>query len=111
MRIGVNDRRVISGMVHMLRSGTRWRDCPAAYALCNTVYNRFNAWSRQGVWSGIFYADLRRMHSHSQTILAASMHGGEDSASVSVIIGILADCRRADAYRFQIGGKQGVVCG
>jgi len=39
------------------------------------------------------------------------MHGGEDSASVSVIIGILADCRRADAYRFQIGGKQGVVCG
>lgn len=27
----VDDRRVISGIVHMLRSGARWRDCPAAY--------------------------------------------------------------------------------
>ena len=24
----VDDRRVISGIVHMLRSGARWRDCP-----------------------------------------------------------------------------------
>src|SRR5690348_14883638 len=27
----VDDRRVVSGIVHMLRSGARWRDCPAAY--------------------------------------------------------------------------------
>jgi transposase len=27
----VDDRRVISGIVHMLRSGARWRDCPPAY--------------------------------------------------------------------------------
>ena len=25
----VDDRRVISGIIHMLRSGARWRDCPA----------------------------------------------------------------------------------
>jgi hypothetical protein len=24
----VDDRRVISGIMHMLRSGARWRDCP-----------------------------------------------------------------------------------
>lgn len=24
----VDDRRVISGIVHMLKSGARWRDCP-----------------------------------------------------------------------------------
>ena len=52
----VDDRRVISGIVHMLRSGARWRDCPAAYGPYTTVYNRFNRWSRQGVWSDIFYA-------------------------------------------------------
>jgi transposase len=52
----VDDRRVISGIVHMLRSGARWRDCPAAYGPYTTVYNRFNRWSRQGVWSEIFYA-------------------------------------------------------
>ena len=52
----VDDRRVISGIMHMLRSGARWRDCPAAYGPHTTVYNRFNRWSRQGIWFEIFEA-------------------------------------------------------
>jgi transposase len=52
----VDDRRVISGIMHMLRSGARWRDCPTDYGPYTTVYNRFNRWSRQGIWSDIFYA-------------------------------------------------------
>ena len=52
----VDDRRVISGIVHMLKSGSRWRDCPEAYGPYTTIYNRFNRWSRQGIWTGIFYA-------------------------------------------------------
>ncbi len=52
----VDDRRVISGIVHMLRSGARWRDCPAAYGPYTTIYNRFNRWSKQGVWEDLFYA-------------------------------------------------------
>ena len=52
----VDDRRVISGIVHMLRSGARWRDCPPIYGPYTTVYNRFNRWSRQGIWFEIFEA-------------------------------------------------------
>jgi len=52
----VDDRRVISGIVHMLRSGARWRDCPPEYGPYTTIYNRFNRWSRQGIWTDIFYA-------------------------------------------------------
>jgi transposase len=52
----VDDRRVISGIVHMLKSGARWRDCPEAYGPYTTIYNRFNRWSRQGIWNDIFYA-------------------------------------------------------
>src|SRR6185312_11445920 len=52
----VDDRRVISGIVHMLRSGARWRDCPAAYGPYTTIYNRFNRWSRPGLWFKIFEA-------------------------------------------------------
>jgi transposase len=52
----VDDRRVISGIMHMLRSGARWRDCPPEYGPYTTIYNRFNRWSRQGVWTDIFYA-------------------------------------------------------
>ena len=50
----VDDRRVISGIVHMLRSGARWRDCPTYYGPYTTVYNRFNRWSRQDIWFEIF---------------------------------------------------------
>ncbi|ENR06497.1 hypothetical protein H721_00533 [Brucella ovis IntaBari-2006-46-332] len=28
-----DDRRVISGIIHVLRSGCRWQDCPACYDL------------------------------------------------------------------------------
>ncbi|WP_422367395.1 IS5 family transposase [Pelagibius sp.] len=52
----VDDRRVISGIVHMLKVGARWRDCPSEYDPYTTIYNRFNRWSKQGVWEDIFYA-------------------------------------------------------
>ena len=52
----VDDRRVISGIVHMLRSGSRWRDCPPEYGPYTTIYNRFNRWSRQGIWLDMFKA-------------------------------------------------------
>jgi transposase len=52
----VDDRRVISGIIHMLRCGARWRDCPSEYGPYTTIYNRFNRWSRQGIWRGMFLA-------------------------------------------------------
>jgi transposase len=52
----IDDRRVISGIVHILRSGARWRDCPPAYGPHMTMHNRFNRWSLQGIWSAIFQA-------------------------------------------------------
>ena len=52
----VDDRRVLSGIVHVLRSGSRWRDCPAAYGPATTVYNRFNRWSHRGFWRAMLAA-------------------------------------------------------
>ena len=50
----VDDRRVISGIVHVLRSGCRWRDCPTEYGPHTTIYNRFVRWARRGVWETLF---------------------------------------------------------
>jgi transposase len=50
----VDDRRVISGVLHVLKSGCRWRDCPSAYGPATTIYNRFNRWSAQGIWLRLF---------------------------------------------------------
>ena len=52
----VDDRRVVSGILHMLRCGARWRDCPPEYGPYTTIYNRFNRWSRQGIWLAMFEA-------------------------------------------------------
>jgi transposase len=35
-----DDRRVISGIVHVLKCGCRWCDCPEAYGPPTTIYNR-----------------------------------------------------------------------
>jgi transposase len=50
----VDDRKVISGIVFVIRNGLRWRDAPKAYGPHKTIYNRFVRWSRLGVFNRIF---------------------------------------------------------
>jgi len=52
----VDDRRVISGIVHVLKSGCRWADAPQVYGPRKTLYNRFVRWAAKGVWLNIFHA-------------------------------------------------------
>jgi transposase len=82
----VDDRRVLSGIVHMLQSGARWRDCPAAYGPYTTIYNRFNRWSKQGLWFDIF----RTLTGNSGVIGTASI-----------------DSTHVKAHRSAGGGKGG----
>ena len=50
----VNDRRVVSGIVYVIRNGLQWKDAPAGYGPHKTLYNRFIRWSRLGVFDRIF---------------------------------------------------------
>ena len=50
----VDDRRVISGIVHVLKNGGRWADAPKEYGPKKTLYNRFVRWAERGVWYDIF---------------------------------------------------------
>ena len=50
----VDDRRVISGIIHVIRGGLMWRDAPGVYGPPKTLYNRFIRWSRIGVFDRIF---------------------------------------------------------
>ena len=52
----VNDRRVISGIVYVIRNGLQWKDAPRAYGPHKTLYNRFVRWSRRGVFERILAA-------------------------------------------------------
>jgi transposase len=52
----VDDRRVISGILHRYREGLRWRTIPAEYGPRTTLFNRFNRWSRRGLWQELLAA-------------------------------------------------------
>lgn len=56
----VDDRRVISAIFHVLKSGGRWCDCPADCGPSTTVYNRFNRWSARGFWLKLLNASWTR---------------------------------------------------
>ena len=45
----VDNRRVISGILHVLKTGCRWRDVPPEYGPATTIYNRYNRWSQRGL--------------------------------------------------------------
>ena len=52
----VDDRRVISGILHRFREGLRWRTIPAEYGPRTTLFNRFDRWSERGLWQELLAA-------------------------------------------------------
>lgn len=88
----VDDRRVISGIVHVLKSGCRWEDVPFEYGPPTTIYNRFVRWADRGIWENLFNAVAARGRSgHTHMIdsthvkahrSASGGHGGEENQAV-----------------------------
>jgi len=82
----VDDRRVISGIIHVLKSGGRWIDAPPDYGPRKTLYNRFVRWADKGVWARLFES------------LAQS--GGP-------VLQLMIDSSAVKAHRSAAGGKGG----
>jgi transposase len=81
-----DDRRVISGIVHVLKSGCRWQDCPPEYGPHTTIYNRFTRWAERGIWENLF----------------RNLAGSGRSAVTQMI-----DSTHVKAHRSASGGKGG----
>ena len=79
------NRQVISGILHVLKVGCRWCDCPSEYGPSTTIYNRFNRWSKAGIWQQM----AERLVVH-------------DALEVQCI-----DSTTAKAHRCSAGGKGG----
>ena len=82
----VDDRRVISGIIYVLKSGGRWVDAPPIYGPRKTLYNRFVRWAAKGVWTDIFHA--------------LALAGGPPAH-------VLIDSSAVKAHRCASGGKGG----
>ena len=68
-----DDRRVISGILHVLKSGCRWCDCPPEYGPHTTIYNRFVRWAYRGVWERLF-RELAQRGRLAETQMIDSTH-------------------------------------
>ena len=68
----VDDCRVISGIIFVIRNGLRWRDVPVEYGPPKTIYNRFIRWSRLGVFDKIFAALAAKGGKPDQWMIAAT---------------------------------------
>ncbi len=82
----VDDRRVISGIIHVIRNGLRWRDAPERYGPHKTLYNRFVRWSRMGVCNRIF-AVLAAEGGPPERIMIDSTHLKAHSTAASLLKG------------------------
>jgi transposase len=84
----VDDRRVISGILHVLKTGCRRRDVLPEYGPATTVYNRYNRWSRCRLWQRLF-----------EQVAASGCMPQE----------LLIDTSHVKAHRSASGGKRGMV--
>ena len=69
----VDDRRVVSGILYVIKHGLQWKDAPAEYGPYKTLYNRFVRWSRLGVFSRIF-TELANQTPFDGSLMVDSTH-------------------------------------
>lgn len=64
----VDDHRVVSGIIHIIKRGLQWRDAPKDYGPYKTLYNRFMRWSKMGIFNKIFseLVDMQEVPEHLQ---------------------------------------------
>jgi len=49
-------RKILEGILWILRTGAPWRDLPKRYGPWNSCYTRFSRWTANGVWQNIWEA-------------------------------------------------------
>ena len=77
----VDDRRVLSGIFWVLRSGAPWRDLPERYGPYTTCYNRFVRWRKAGVWDRIMDAVSEAYDGDIQMIDSSSIRVHQHAAN------------------------------
>ena len=104
----VDDRRVISGIIFVIKNGLRWRDAPKDYGPHKTIYNRFIRWSELGVFNRIF-AELAGKGAKPDRLMIDATHLKAHRTAASLLKkGLFPDA--SGARRGGLNSKLHAVC-
>lgn len=78
----VDDRRVLNGIMWVLRSGAPWRDVPERYGPYTTCYNRFNRWRKAGNWDRLMDSIVQASDGNVQMIDSTSVRVHQHAAGL-----------------------------
>ena len=76
----IGDRLLVQAVLYRTKTGIPWRDLPERFGPWKSVYNRFNNWSRRGVWAGVFKALQRRTVRRGSIVDASIVRAHQDAA-------------------------------
>lgn len=69
----VDDRKVLSGIIYVIKNGLQWKDTPREYGAHKTLYNRFIRWNRMGIFNKIFM-ELSRKNGPVEQLMIDATH-------------------------------------
>ena len=73
-RSGADHRRFVDAVLLVSRTGLPWADLPERFGKANSVWRRFDRWSKKGVWAQLFaalgFAPPRELQLDSTTVKA-----------------------------------------
>jgi transposase len=83
-----NNRRVLEGILWVLKTGARWRDLPREYPSASTCWRRLRQWEVQGVWLKVWRQFLSELDQQgrldwSESFLDGSFAPAKKGASAS----------------------------
>lgn len=80
----VDDLKVISGIIYVIKYGLQCKDAPCEYEPYKTLYNRFIRWSRLGIFNKIF-AELAQAAGKDGRIMIDATHLKAHRTSASLL--------------------------
>jgi len=83
-----DNRRVLEGILWVLKTGARWRDLPKEYPSPSTCWRRLRQWEEQDVWLNIWRQFLSELDQRgkldwSESFLDGSFAPAKKGASAS----------------------------
>ncbi|WP_245874840.1 IS5 family transposase [Desulfobulbus oralis] len=88
----VDDRKVISGIIYVIKHGLQWKDAPREYGPYKTLYNRFLRWSRMGVFNNIFTELAKTAGQDGQVMIDATHLKAHRTAASLLKKGLFSRC-------------------